>query len=200
MSKLRIGFALTGVALAGTSVPLMRWDRQFLTWLYLRPFELMSVAGFCSALGSLVVMVPIAVLMAAIMYRPGWSAQAFRTGGALALSIAVAEGLKLAIKRARPDSLPQTDFYGASFPSDHALSGLVLWFTMAIVLGELWPPGRTLLLSLAGVFAFLIGWSQVFLGVNWTADVLAAWGLGLLVLAALPPPGPPKAGRVKKAA
>jgi membrane-associated phospholipid phosphatase len=182
---------------AGLAVPLMRWDRQVLAIFYLRPLELLGVAGFVSYFGSLIVLGPIAVLLAAILWRPGWSWLASRSGVALAIAAILAEALKFAIQRPHPNTLPQTDYYGAAFPSDHAVAGLVLWFTLALVIGELWPPGRSVFLLIAGILAFLIGWSQLILGVNWPADVLAGWGLGLLVLAALPPPAPPKAGRVR---
>ena len=78
------------------------------------------------------------------------------------------------------------------------MCGLALWFTLGQVIGELWPEGRALALTMASIAGLLTGWSQVYLGVNWPTDVLAGWGLALLLVAALPGPYPPQAGRVKK--
>jgi membrane-associated phospholipid phosphatase len=194
----RIGLALGGGVLCGLAWFLMRWDRAAMAVLYLRPVTLLETAGVLDYLGSWMVTIPVVALALAVFWRPGWAWLALRPMVMLASSELIAEAMKYFLHRPRPDFNQRTsDFWGYSFPSDHALCGLVLWFTVALVVGELWPEMRALAITLASLIALFTGWSQVLLGVNWPADVVAGWGIGLILIAAAPGPSPPQAGRVK---
>ena len=198
-NRVRIGMALAGGGLAGLAWYLMRWDHLILGALYLRPVALLEVVRPLDVAGSWMVTIPTVALVMAIYWRPGWVWLALRPMGALALSQLIAETVKYFVHRPRPLTIAQSgDFWGYSFPADHALVGLALWLAVAQVIGEVWPDGKAFVLTIASVAAALIGWSQVFLGLNWPADVLAGWAFGLLMIAALPGPYPPQAGRIKK--
>jgi undecaprenyl-diphosphatase len=98
-------------------------------------------------------------------------------GGGLALS----NGLKLVFQRARPEeayrAVEATQY---SFPSGHALISTVTYLTLGALVAHAIRE-RSLKLyvqSLAVLLAFLIGLSRIYLGVHWTTDVLAGWGVG----------------------
>ena len=198
-NALRIGLALGGGALAGLAWLLMRYDRAAISALYLRPLGMVDVVRVFNYPGSWMVLIPLVGLSFAVLFRPGWVWLALRPMGALFFSELIAESLKIYLHRPRPDTIAMTnDFWGSSFPSEHAFASLAVWFSVAQMLGELWPEGRAFMFTLAGLIALLCGWSQVCLGVNWPADVVAGWAMGLLLIAAMPGPFPPQAGRVKK--
>ena len=198
-NRARIGLALGGGGLAGLSWYLMRWDQVILSFLYVRPVALIEVVRLIDYAGSWMVTIPAVTLVMAIYWRPGWVWLALRPMGAVAIAQVIAETAKHFVHRPRPLTIAQTsDFWGYSFPSDHAMAGLALWFSLAQVIGEVWPDGKAFVLTIACVAGALIGWSQIFLGVNWPADVLAGWAFALLMFAALPGPYPPQAGRVKR--
>jgi undecaprenyl-diphosphatase len=197
-NRVRIGLALGGGGLAGLAWFLMRWDRATLGALYLRPLALIDVVRLLDYGGSWMVTIPVVALSFAIYWRPGWVWLALRPAAALAGGQLIAETVKYFVHRPRPLTIAQSgDFWGYSFPSDHAMVGLALWFSLAQVVGELWPDGKNLVLTIAALAGALIGWSQVYLGLNWLADVLAGWSFALLMIAALPGPYPPQAGRVR---
>lgn len=86
------------------------------------------------------------------------------------------------IGRARPplaEAVPPYE-YSPSFPSGHSLNALVIAGIVAylLMLRQHSKRTRVLVVVTAGVFAFTIGLSRVFLGHHWFTDVLAAWLLG----------------------
>lgn len=198
-NSLRIGMALGGGVLSALAWYLMRFDLTLLSWFYIRPVGMVEVVRPVDYLGSWMILIPLVGVCLAVFWRPGWVWLALRPMGALAASEAISEGLKIYLHRPRPSSIGMTsDFWGSSFPSEHAFAGLVTWFSVAQVLGELWPEGKAFSLTMASLLGLLAGWSQVYLGVNWSSDVIAGWGFALLLIAATPGPFPPQAGRVKK--
>jgi undecaprenyl-diphosphatase len=102
----------------------------------------------------------------------------------------LAESLKPLIGRMRPDlGLSLLAGSGAyrmsySFPSGHALAGMLLFGTLALMLAAS-PVPRALRwwggLGIAAV-GLTIGLSRVYLGVHYMSDVLGAWLLGLTML------------------
>jgi undecaprenyl-diphosphatase len=102
----------------------------------------------------------------------------------------ISESLKGFIARPRPDVaaslLAGSPSYSASssFPSGHALAGILLFGSLALMLGasrvkrplRLWGGVG---IALVGVS---IGLSRVYLGVHFMSDVLASWLLGLTML------------------
>jgi membrane-associated phospholipid phosphatase len=74
-----------------------------------------------------------------------------------------------------------------SFPSGHVMSYVgffgFLWFLAFTLLKKSWK--RTSLLILYGALILLIGPSRIYLGQHWASDVLGAYLLGSLTLAAI---------------
>ncbi|MDM7920983.1 MAG: phosphatase PAP2 family protein [Pyrinomonadaceae bacterium] len=97
-------------------------------------------------------------------------------------------GFKYLIGRGRPEPLVEyaiDDSY--SFPSGHALAGLVIYLTIAwLVVNQL--SARTLRFAIAGaviIMIIAIGLSRVYFGVHHLTDVFAGWLAGLLWTAAV---------------
>lgn len=62
------------------------------------------------------------------------------------------------------------------FPSVHSLIGVVIWGFLSFYLRRRW------MLWAAGVLAFAIGLSRIYLGIHFPHDVVGGWLLGLLLL------------------
>jgi undecaprenyl-diphosphatase len=98
----------------------------------------------------------------------------------------LSEGLKGLVARVRPPAslalLAQPG--SSSFPSGHALAGVLLFGTLALMLAAS-PPRRPLRLWAAAGVALVglaIGASRVYLGVHYMSDVLGSWLLGTTML------------------
>ena len=100
--------------------------------------------------------------------------------------------LKYAIGRTAPASGRDAVLAaGASFPSGHAVNGLVLW-TLALTYVAVWVPWltRRRRLAIATLAGLAAGLGTMGMGYHWASDVLAGWAIGalgcLLVLAVDP--------------
>lgn len=98
----------------------------------------------------------------------------------------LATGLKFIIERPRPPAwaaliaLPTS----ASFPSGHAMGGIVLAGTLALMLVASRAPRWARAVGAVAILAtgMLVGLSRVYLGVHYFSDMLAAWCLGLTLV------------------
>lgn len=115
-----------------------------------------------------------------LRYRTGsWRASSLLACvaiGAMTLDVVV----KFAIARSRPPAdwmiVPAS---GWAFPSGHTTQATAVYGAVAYLVAETqatWR-ARVPLLPLAGVVAFLIGVSRIYLGVHWPTDVLNGWCL-----------------------
>lgn len=98
--------------------------------------------------------------------------------------------MKLVFQRARPELWPRLiTEHGASFPSGHATTAAALATFVALLLWHTswrWPA-----VILGGLYAVLVGYSRLVLGVHYPTDVLAGWLTGVsLVLGAYQLLGP----------
>jgi undecaprenyl-diphosphatase len=107
--------------------------------------------------------------------------------GVASLGVYLGLALNSWVGRARP---PITDWLGTAggpaFPSGHTTAATLFAVSCAWALAPRVRPGwpRAALWLSAGVYAGLVGWSRVWLGVHWPSDVLGGW-LGALAFAAL---------------
>ena len=115
-----------------------------------------------------------------------------RTRGALFLgwNVLVWAGIgnsiiKHIVRRDRPtvDRLVAASSY--SFPSGHAITAMLLWGTLIVLLGwtlrrhRCW---RWLLIGVLSVWIVVIGLTRVYVGVHYPSDVVAGWSLGFVLL------------------
>ena len=86
--------------------------------------------------------------------------------------------LKRLIERPRPDIVNQ--FSTFSFPSGHALHGLVFLFTIAYVINRMFMLKRSALIVwiAAILLTILIGLSRIAEARHFASDVVAGWSLG----------------------
>jgi undecaprenyl-diphosphatase len=118
-----------------------------------------------------------------------------RRAGSVAILVLVGAGLSTSLKpliaRVRPDLglslLAGSRGYGTSFsfPSGHALAGILLLGTLALMLAASPEVPRALRwwggIGVAAV-GLTIGVSRVYLGVHYMSDVLGSWLLGVTML------------------
>jgi membrane-associated phospholipid phosphatase len=178
--------ALTAVALLQPVLPADIWVTRALQsyrWgLVSRAMYGVSIFGYTPWSA-----VTVAVSASAAALLIGWRA------GASMLALAVAQGLlnitlKWAIGRPRPVAgvvevfTPET---GYSFPSGHVMLYTVLFgFAVFLILTHMrgrwrWACAAPLILLIA-----LVGPSRIILGAHWLSDVITAYLVGLVILAA----------------
>lgn len=92
--------------------------------------------------------------------------------------------LKASVARPRPEWALVVE-ESAAYPSNHALTGWLLWVCVVYVLAR-HHPMRARFAAAGAVPAVAVAYSRVALGVHHVSDILGAWLLGLAVLAALP--------------
>jgi undecaprenyl-diphosphatase len=68
--------------------------------------------------------------------------------------------------------------HGWSYPSQHAAQALATWGMLALMLmAGRSVQARVLLAAGAGLIAFVVGLTRIYLGVHWLTDVLGGWAL-----------------------
>lgn len=87
--------------------------------------------------------------------------------------------LKSIYARPRP-AAPLLVEPGYSYPSGHAMIGIVFYLSLAWALSRDWGRGwRAVLLALGAILAFFIGSSRIYLGVHYPTDVVGGFVAGL---------------------
>ena len=105
------------------------------------------------------------------------------TGAGMGVLIPVTKAL---IDRARPVvAVPVVDTPGnASFPSGHAVTAMVIWgLLLVVVLPSVRRRSRPWLVAAAALVVLAVGVTRLALGVHFVSDVLAGWALGAAWLA-----------------
>lgn len=165
----------------------VRLDRGVATWAdtHATPFTT-HVLEWVTFLGSTVaVIVLTAAVFAFVRLRrhAPWSVATFLVVVVAGQNL-IANVVKAAVDRARPDIHPLAGFSGPSFPSGHTTAAFACFGACAIVLGR----GRSRAsqrtwIAVAMGLASMVGVSRVMLGVHWLTDVLGGAALGLAWLA-----------------
>ncbi|WP_130863077.1 phosphatase PAP2 family protein [Bacilliculturomica massiliensis] len=148
---------------------------------------------------------PVTVLCAVLLAAPQTRKHYGLPLSAAALSsVLFYETLKFVFQRSRPDPA----FYlinesGFSFPSGHALTSLVLWGTLIMLIRAYArvprlssedeydfprltkPSAVNLLTGLLCVYIILMAFSRIYVGVHYPTDVLGSWCLGGCMLIAI---------------
>jgi undecaprenyl-diphosphatase len=135
-----------------------------------------------TALGSNVVLLifttAVAVFLAVRRQSHALTLVLVSTGGGFLL----AQALKLAFSRPRPDLVPHLAHVSStSFPSGHSMFSAVVYLTLGALLSQLVKERvlKAYFLGVACFLTFVVGLSRVYLGVHYPTDVLAGWSAGL---------------------
>ncbi|HWA21470.1 MAG TPA: phosphatase PAP2 family protein [Caulobacterales bacterium] len=134
-----------------------------------------------SALGSVAILVTIALVVIGFLLMQKRRLQAGLLALALGGGLALSETMKFVFERTRPPEIYHAaGVLNASFPSGHALLSTVFYLTLGAMLARLVPRRREKLyaLGLALTLALLVGLTRIYLGVHWASDVFAGWSLG----------------------
>jgi len=134
-----------------------------------------------TALGGFAVLTAITAIVVGFLFltrkhHAAWMMMLSIVGGVLISNL-----LKWSFSRPRPDLVPHgTEVYTQSFPSGHAMLSAIVYLTLGALLARTQadPRVKVYLLCSAGMLAFIVGISRIYLGVHWPTDVLAGWAVG----------------------
>ncbi len=157
-------------------------DPHFTAWVVAhRTGWLTNVMKVITWLGSAAVIIPLAVIVAAVFVLRGYR---WRPLALLAAAVAGAIGLYNIVKPlvGRPRPPPAIwigHFSGAAFPSGHAAQSVACYATLAVILGAgRSARAKSALWSVAALVALAVGASRIYLGAHWLTDVLGGYALG----------------------
>ena len=130
-------------------------------------------------LGGSLVLIPLALIVAGLLWWRGARRSALLLLGATWSGRAAIELIKWLVDRPRPAFDPYPVFVSSqSFPSGHAGNSTLTYLAIAVfAVPERWRPAA---LAVAAALAASIGWSRPMLGVHWPSDVVGGWCFGLL--------------------
>lgn len=138
-------------------------------------------AEIITRFGSNIFLLPAYVLIAGFQLYRGRKMLAINIAILGLSSIALLHGLKALFKRSRPDTAVMEELSRYSFPSGHTMSafifcciaGYLAWkIKISIAL-------KAVIIFLLLVFALLVGFSRIVLGVHYPSDVLGSLALGV---------------------
>jgi undecaprenyl-diphosphatase len=146
------------------------------------PQWLQRTAGNLSALGSAAVSTLVVVLASVFLILVRRTHQALLV---IACGVGTAIAI-LAIKdfvgRERPSIVPALEVvHGLSFPSGHSLIASAIYPTLGVLIAASFEERRlkVFVFATAALVALVVGFTRVYLGVHYPADVLGGWMLGI---------------------
>ena len=162
------------VVCTGSGCTPLLWELRMLEWLSAqRSPALDTLFATVTWLGSLWLLLPLALALVASQVAGGHSAKAVRFAAAFGGAVALGYVAKSLVARARPSVLePLVAMPGdSSFPSGHAMQ--ITAFTLAAILMLAPPAQRGRWIALALMAIVLVGASRLYLQVHFPSDVLA---------------------------
>jgi len=133
-----------------------------------------------TTMGSTLIVLPVFVLVAgALVVTRRYGAALFLTVALLG-SLAIDATMKLIFERPRPKLDYAAVLPDYSFPSGHSMNGVVFYVSIALIAWSVF--GRKVGLiatAFAGVLAFGIGVSRIYLGFHYFTDVVGGWLAGI---------------------
>jgi len=145
------------------------------------PWWLREVGRDVSGLGSAVVVITVSMLVCGLLAMRRQYAQVVLIAVTVAGGYLLSHTLKTLFDRPRPEVVPHLSLVSsASFPSGHAMVSSLTYLTLGALLARSARrrSEKVYLLLGAGVIAFAIGVSRVFLGVHYPTDVIGGWCAG----------------------
>lgn len=158
-----------------------RYLSKFFTGLFSKSthpfFEAMDNMGSKIGVG-IITLVFLALLW--IKYR-NYEAMAALVFG-VAAGNEVNKWLKVAVGRPRPDQEHLVDVASLSFPSGHAMIGMILYtFIAYFIINELESESAKWITAIiAGIWIFLMGISRIVMGVHYPSDIAAGFAAGYI--------------------
>ena len=165
----------------GTSLEFDRYFSKFFTGLFSENthpfFEAMDTLGDKAGVG----IITLAFLLLLLFKYRNYEAMA-SVVFAVAAGNEVNKWLKEAIGRPRPDQEHLVDVASLSFPSGHAMIGMILYTVMAyFIIDELKSKSAKWITAiLAGIWIFLMGISRIVMGVHYPSDIAAGFAAGYI--------------------
>ena len=156
-------------------------DRHILLWAHgLRSNALSRIFQLITDTGGIGRAVPV-ILVALFLLLTHRRLELVMFLAAVGIGQSITYGVKAIVQRERPSlfevaGLPND----ASFPSGHALGSAILYGMLAL---WMWHHGYHIPAILLVVWALLVGFSRIYLGVHYPTDVFASLCLGVTVLA-----------------
>jgi undecaprenyl-diphosphatase len=167
--------ALATVSRGGAPYPV---DDTLHRWaLANRPASLEQVAGLVTSSGSGAPAYCLAALAGALVLRPRWGYGALLGAAVLGLGQVLRITLAHGIGRHRPPAADWAwDASGPAMPSGHTTTSAIVAVLLSTAVWRT-TRGRTrsVLVVIPALWAALVGFSRVYLGVHWASDVLAGW-------------------------
>jgi undecaprenyl-diphosphatase len=157
------------------------WATPFLHGIQSPAFN--ALMNGLTAMGSTLIVLPVFVLVA------GGLAVTRRYGATLFLTIALVGSLaidatmKLVFQRPRPKLDYAAVLPDYSFPSGHAMNGVVFYVSIALIAWSVFGRRIGLISTVfAAILAFGIGVSRIYLGFHYFTDVVGGWLAGVIWL------------------
>lgn len=186
-----VGLLLSVLALLGLSELVdevldgetLRADEAALHWLAGFVTDRRDVRALeLTSLGSGTVVLTISVISAALLALQGVRHYALLIVVAVSGGWLLSPVLKAFFDRDRPQVVDWRVAHAgqASFPSGHAMMGMVLYVVLAFVVHRIGnrPWVSALAIAIAALLVTLIGITRVYLGVHYPSDVLAGYAVG----------------------
>jgi len=146
--------------------------------------SLTDIARVVTDLGSLAVVLPVAVVAGVVLAVARRWVELCVLVAAVAITILGVAEIKDSVERPRPPNALD-DAGGTSFPSGHAAYSVIYAWLAVTVVVRLRPglTGGTAVLVAGIALTVLVGLTRVYLGVHYLSDVTSGWGLGVSAFA-----------------